>query len=87
MAMSTGGGGDDLERVVRFYIPPALGDSHFLTADATEAADVRRLFPGFVEEGLLSMRVALPNRVTGVCPVGRPVYRIWNGRSDPNHRW
>jgi hypothetical protein len=83
-----GAGGPGRERVVRFYIPPAHGDSHFLTGDATEAADVRRLFPAFVEEGLLSMHVAMPDRTTGACPPGtQPVYRIWNARADPNHRY
>jgi glucose/arabinose dehydrogenase len=83
-----GGDQDGLERVYRFYIPPSLGDSHFFTADADEAADVRRRFPGFVEEGPLSMYAALPDRTTGVCPAGmRPVYRIWNQRADSNHRY
>ena len=72
----------------RFYIPPSLGDSHFLTADVAEAADVRGKFPGFVDEGPLSMHVALPSRATGACPAGaQPVYRIWNQRSDSNHRY
>jgi hypothetical protein len=72
----------------RFYIPPALGDSHFLTADSAEAEDVRRRFPTFVEEGPLSMHVALPDKATGACPAGtRAVYRIWNQRADSNHRY
>lgn len=72
----------------RFYIPPALGDSHFLTGDAAEAAVVRRRFPTFIEEGPLSMHVLLPDRASGTCAAGtRPVYRVWNGRADSNHRY
>jgi glucose/arabinose dehydrogenase len=82
-----GGPLSGFQRVARFYIPPALGDSHFFTADAGEAAEVRRQFPGFVEEGPLSMYAALPDRTTGACPVGmRPVYRIWR-RPDTDHRY
>ena len=74
--------------VYRFYIPPAQGDSHFFTGDANEAAEVRRRFPGFVEEGPLSMRTVLPDRTSGACPAAmRPVYRIWNHRTDSNHRY
>ena len=80
--------GPGLERTIRFYIPPALGDSHFLTADTAEVAAVRQQFPAFIEEAPLSMHVAMPDRATGACPVGtRPVYRIWNARADPNHRY
>ncbi len=74
--------------VYRFYIPPALGDSHFITADAAEAEDVRRRFPAFVEEGPLVMHAVLPERTNGACPAAtRPVYRVWNRRVDSNHRY
>ena len=74
--------------VHRFYIPPALGDSHFFTADAGEAADVRRRFPMFVEEGPLSMSTSNARPRDGDCPSGtRPVHRVWNARADSNHRY
>lgn len=45
-------------------------------------------FPSFVLESLAVMHVVLPNRLTGACPSGtRPVYRLWNGRADSNHRY
>ena len=47
--------------VCRFYIPPALGDSHFVSASAAECADVRARFPAFVEETPTRLAVALPD--------------------------
>ena len=74
--------------VCRFYIPPALGDSHFLSASAAECADVRGRFPAFVEESPTRLAVALPDVASGACPTGTtPVYRIWNARADSNHRY
>jgi glucose/arabinose dehydrogenase len=71
----------------RFYLPPAVGDSHFLSASPDECAQVRARF-GFVEEGPLAMRMALPDARTGACPAAfAPVYRVWNGRPDANHRY
>ena len=72
----------------RFYIPPALGDSHFVSASAAECADVRGRFPAFVEETPTRLAVALPDLATRACPAGTsPVHRIWNGRLDSNHRY
>ncbi|MEO5699099.1 MAG: hypothetical protein ABIS17_04600, partial [Casimicrobiaceae bacterium] len=32
--------------------------------------------------------VVLPNTQTGACPSGTaPVYRLWTGRADSNHRY
>jgi len=74
--------------VCRFYIPPGLGDSHFVSASDSECAAVRQRFPAFVEERPTGLAVALPDLFTGICPVGTvPVYRIWNGRADANHRY
>jgi hypothetical protein len=34
------------------------------------------------------MYLFLPDLVTGTCPAAtQPVYRLWNGRSDSNHRY
>ena len=72
----------------RFYIPPVLGDSHFLSASADECAAVRQRFPAFIEERPTFMSVGLPNAATGACAAGTiPVYRVWNGRADSNHRY
>ena len=47
--------------VCRFYLPPALGDSHFLSASPVECADVAARFPGVVLEDARIMYV-------GRCP-------------------
>jgi len=74
--------------VCRFYIPPALGDSHFITASADECAQVRARFPAYIQEGPTFMSEALPDPATGACAPGQvPVYRVWNARRDSNHRF
>ena len=74
--------------VCRYYLPPAVGDSHFLSADPVECAEVGVKFPTFVLESSAVMHVVLPDLVAGACPGGtRPVHRLWNGRGDSNHRY
>ena len=74
--------------VCRFYIPPALGDSHFISASAVECEAVRIRFPQYVSEGPTYMGVALPDPGTGTCAPGQiAVYRVWNARRDSNHRY
>jgi hypothetical protein len=74
--------------VCRFYLPPALGDSHFYSASAQECAEVAAKYPAFVLESPNVMYVDLPDPVTGACPPGDiPVYRLWNARADTNHRY
>lgn len=74
--------------VCRFYLPPANGDSHFLSASPAECADVGRKFPSFVFEASDVMYIALPDLATGACAGGLvPVYRLWNARADSNHRY
>jgi len=82
-----------LSPVCRFYIPPAHGDSHFLSASPDECADVlARIgvdpnFSGYVQETPAAFHIALPDIGSGACPAGyAPVYRLWNGRADSNHR-
>jgi len=80
--------------VCRYYIPPALGDSHFFSAFLSECTplynSVRYLgspFHSYVEETLSAFYVALPDS-SGDCAAGRiPVYRLWNQRQDSNHRY
>ena len=77
----------DVEPVCRFYIPPAQGNSHFLSVIPEECAAVRERFH-YVEEGPLAMHMAVPDRASGACPAGfAPVFRVWNGRADSNHRY
>lgn len=75
--------------VCRFYIPPAYGDSHFFSASSTECNDVRVKFPQFTFETADAFRAEVPNAISGACPSSSPVpvYRLWNGRTDTNHRY
>jgi Galactose oxidase, central domain/Kelch motif len=77
-----------LAGVCRYYIPPAQGDSHFFSASGTECAIVPTAFPAFVLETASAFFATLPDPVSGVCRNGQvPVYRVWNGRLDSNHRY
>ena len=74
--------------VCRFYIPPAQGNSHFLSASPQECADVMQGYPTFELETPSAMYMVLPDPITGACPAGMtPVYRVWNARADTNHRY
>ena len=74
--------------VCRFYIPPAQGDSHFFSASAIECAQTQLTFPTFTLETSNAMYMDLPDTTTGICPPGDvPIYRLWNGRLDSNHRY
>ena len=75
-----------LQPVCRFYLPPDRGDSHFLSASRTECADVAARFPEFVLEDAEVMYMGMPD-ANGACPQGSPVFRLWNGRPDTNHRY
>lgn len=78
----------DTSGVCRFYLPPAFGDSHFYSASPAECADVRARFPGFVLESEAVFAAALPEPGSGACAPGLvPVFRLWNGRADTNHRY
>jgi len=74
--------------VCRFYIPPGYSDSHFFSAAPDECTQTHAKFPQLEYEAPNVFYIALPDTVTGVCPAGtRAVYRLWNQRSDPNHRY
>jgi glucose/arabinose dehydrogenase len=74
--------------VCRFYIPPAAGDSHFLSASPIECAEVLAKFPAFTYESPAVMYEFLPDLASGACPQSTvPVYRVWNRRADSNHRY
>jgi hypothetical protein len=83
--------------VCRFYIPPLEGDSHFFPSSADECAAVQSRFPDFVLETTSAFRATSPDPATGQCPAMdslingdiplRPVFRLWNGRQDTNHRY
>jgi hypothetical protein len=72
--------------VCRYYIPPALGDSHFFGRGTAECDATGQQNPSFVLESSDFMRVYLP--VNGVCPAGTTaVYRVFSDRADANHRY
>jgi len=73
--------------VCRFYAPPALGNSHIMTAFADECAALAQPGSGFVLESPAAFYVALPDPVTGACAKGAPVYRYWNRAGGADHRY
>jgi hypothetical protein len=81
-------GGGFTNPVCRYYIPPGFGDSHFFSAAPDECAIALVKFPQLVKETDAAFYITLPDKVSGVCAVNEvPVYRLWNGRSDSNHRY
>jgi len=77
--------------VCRFYGIPLPGrDTHFYSVAAAECSRLGRA-PNLGKWSLESADVfelGLPDRTTGACPIGRaPLYRLWNGRVDSNHRY
>jgi photosystem II stability/assembly factor-like uncharacterized protein len=80
---------DDAASVCRFYgKPEAHLDSHFFSASPTECNEVSARFAAsWIYESPRVFAVNLPNAL-GDCRVGTiPVYRMFNNRSDVNHRY
>jgi N-acetylneuraminic acid mutarotase len=74
--------------VCRIYIPASDGDSHFFSVAASECATALAQHPEFNLETPKAFLATLPDAQTGVCPAGQtPIYRVWNGRADSNHRY
>jgi hypothetical protein len=72
--------------ICRYYIPPALGDSHFYGRGTAECDATGAANPGFVLEDPAFMQMYLP--VAGVCPANTTeVYRVFSNRPDANHRY
>ena len=72
--------------VCRYYIPPALGDSHFFGRGTVECNATGQKNPSFVLEDPSFMHMFLP--VAGVCPANTiQVYRVFSNRPDANHRY
>lgn len=72
--------------VCRYYIPPALGDSHFFGRGTVECNDTGAKNPSFVLEDPAFMHMVLP--VSGACPANTiNVYRVFSNRPDANHRY
>ena len=84
--------------VCRLYIEPATGDSHFFSAWPDECAATQALGSRITLETDAAFHVLLPDLATGACPLvltsdidgpgeSRPLYRLWNRRTDSNHRY
>ena len=72
--------------VCRFYIPPALGDSHFFGRGTAECDSTGQKNPSFVLESPDFMQMFLPT--LGNCPANTvQVYRVFSNRADANHRY
>jgi serine protease len=72
--------------VCRYYIPPALGDSHFFGRGTDECDETGRKNPSLVLEDPAFMQMMLPQ--AGACPAGTlPIYRVFSNRADANHRY
>lgn len=73
--------------VCRFF--SARYTSHFYTADPGECESVIARWPDvWTLETREAFHVLTPDKVTGACQPGmQPVYRMYNNRPDPNHRY
>jgi hypothetical protein len=76
--------GSGLNEVLRYYGLPEAGlDSHFFAFSPETAS----LSSAWLLEGV-AFEIWQPLRHSGQCPPNTlPVYRLWNGRSDSNHRY
>ena len=76
--------------VCRYYGLPSAGlSSHFYSASPAECFLANRDYgTEWAIESDNVFQIGLPNTITGICPVGTiPVYRLFNGRHDANHRY
>jgi hypothetical protein len=76
--------------VCRYYGLPSAGlDSHFYTASLAECAAVAdRVSNVWTKEADDVFEIGLPDAMSGACPNGAmPVFRLWNGRPNSNHRY
>ena len=72
--------------VCRYYIPPALGDSHFFGRGTTECNATGLKNPSFSLEDPAFMQMFLPT--AGACPANTTqIYRVFSNRPDANHRY
>ena len=82
--------GAPVRPVCRYYGLPSAGlDSHFYSASPAECYQVNLVYGAewFAENGNV-FQVILPDTATGACPEATvPVHRVFNRRSDANHRY
>lgn len=77
----------------RWFLPYEGGYTHLLSGDEDECEALHGARSGILESPAI-FYAAVPDAVTGICPTvpgstGRlnPIYRLWNGSAQPNHRW
>ena len=88
--IKTGSGQPATSPVCRFYgKPEASIDSHFYSSKPSECNDVKEKFgDSWQFEADEVFRAYAVDGNTGKCPADTvPVYRLWNQRSDVNHRY
>jgi hypothetical protein len=76
--------------VCRYYGLPSAGlGSHFYSGSPAECYQVNARFSSSWQmESDNVFQIALPNTSTGACAAGTiPVYRVFNNRTDANHRY
>jgi hypothetical protein len=76
--------------VCRFYGRPEAGlDSHFYSVSISECQAVLARFPdAWIYESGNVFSIDAPDPVDGGCePTSLPVYRLYNNRTDANHRY
>lgn len=87
-AYVSGASGNRGVAACRWYAAAAGIDSHFFSASSNECRAMPSFEPTWQQETTNAFEIALPDLVTGACPQGSvPVYRLWNGRADSNHRY
>ena len=82
--------GGSINPVCRYYGLPSAGiDSHFYSASARECYQVNQFYgTEWQIESDNVFQINLPDTTTGACPSGTiPVYRVFNGKHDANHRY
>ena len=78
-----------VQPVCRFYAPPGLGDTHFLSASPQECADTLARFGStWVHESAAAFYVALADAGSGKCPANHyAVYRFASNTNPPRRRY
>jgi hypothetical protein len=75
--------------VCRAYGNPAAGlDSHFYSASPQECvATLTKFKDAWLLEASAVFEMELPDPSGGCAAGGLPIYRVWNNRTDSNHRY
>ncbi len=75
--------------VCRLYAPSPSLDTHFYSALVSECATLANAAQSdWIMESPHAFSIMLPNASNGSCPERTiPLYRLYNGRADVNHRY